>query len=139
MSARIIARDAWVDTRSRNVRFRAIAGNADGRLSPGHSVTVNVAVGSELTVVQVPNMAVRYDLVGPHVFVLDPLDGAERGTDRARRRPVTPGPEIDQMIVISAGLQVGERVAANGAFKLREGLLVNALPVSRGPETTLVE
>ena len=139
MPARIIARDAWVDTRSRNVRFRAITGNADGRLSPGLSVTVNATVGSELAAVKVPNMSVRYDLIGPHVFVLDPIVGAERGTDRARRRPVTPGPELDQMIVISTGLQAGERVAANGAFKLREGLLVNAIPVSRGPETPLVE
>jgi membrane fusion protein (multidrug efflux system) len=137
--ARIIARDAWVDTRSRNVRFRAIAGSEEGHLSPGLSVTVNVVIGERQTAVQVPAMAVRYDLEGPHVFMLQPVTGAERGTDRAVRRSVITGPERDGMVAISAGLEVGDRIAANGAFKLREGLLVNAVPDTSGPETTLVE
>ncbi|MGI9285534.1 MAG: hypothetical protein ACR2P1_09100 [Pseudomonadales bacterium] len=39
---------------------------------------------------------------------------------------MTLGPQQNQSVIVVSGLQAGERVAANGAFKLRDGVLVNA-------------
>jgi len=53
---------------------------------------------------------------------------------RAARRSVTVGRAVDfdattqqQMVVITSGLNAGERIAANGAFKLRDGMKVNVI------------
>ena len=43
---------------------------------------------------------------------------------RAHERPVRSGPMLGDEIVILDGLTAGERVAASGSFKLREGVLV---------------
>ena len=42
---------------------------------------------------------------------------------RASRRDVVIGSEQSQHTVIISGVQVGERVATNGSFKLRDGML----------------
>jgi membrane fusion protein (multidrug efflux system) len=138
IDATIIGRDAWVDTRSRNIKFRARADNSDGRLTPGLSVTAIVPVGETRSAVLVPSTAVRYDLIGTHVYTLEPIESGDRGTDRAHRRAVEVGAERDRKIVIISGLDPGQRVAANGSFKLREGVLVNAVVAPRAPETTLL-
>ena len=74
--------------------------------------------------------AVRYDAFGPNIYVLVPAEPGAAEAERASKRPVTLGPESDQMVVITSGLNPGERVAGNGAFKLRDGILVKAVDVS---------
>ena len=51
------------------------------------------------------------------------------------KRKVILGPERNQHVIIIDGLNAGERLAANGAFKLREGVLVNALPQAAEAES----
>ncbi len=125
-SATVIARDAWVDTQSRNIRYRAIADNLNSTLYPGSAISVDIPLGEEITSIIVPTTAIRYDSLGPNVFVLVPSEGDARAADRASRRAVTLGPEDNQMIYVISGLNAGDRIATNGSFKLREGILVNA-------------
>jgi membrane fusion protein (multidrug efflux system) len=122
--ATIVARDAFVTETSRNVRFRALCDNARLGLVPGSLVTVEVPLGAPRTGTVVPITAVRRDAFGARVFVLHPAEEGARAPDRAEQRTVTPGPQRGELLVIAAGLRAGERVAANGAFKLREGVLV---------------
>ena len=124
--ARIIAIDAWVDTQSRNVRYRAMTNNATGELSPGYALTVDVPLGRPESKVLIPITAVRYDSFGPNVFVLIPAEEGARVSERATRRSVELGAEKDYMIIVESGLSVGERIATSGSFKLREGILVDA-------------
>jgi len=120
--ARIVAVDARVDASTRNALIRARIESAGGRLTPGASVRVRVPVGGVQSVVVVPASGLRRGPAGDHVFVLSA--GAD-GQTRAHVRSVEAGPLLGRDVVIVSGLEAGERVAASGSFKLREGVLVS--------------
>lgn len=131
----VIARDSWVDSQSRNVRYRAEANASDGLL-PGSFVRVSVPIGAISRLIQVPASAVRYDAMGANVYVLNPSEEGADAPERASRRTVELGAENDQKILVLSGLNAGERVAANGSFKLRENILVNAVVTDAVLQTT---
>jgi len=120
--ARVAALDARVDPSTRNALVRARLEGAGAIVSPGSSVRVRVPVGAANQVVLVPASAVRRGPSGDHVFVLQ-TDG--EGRARAHTRPVRVGPSLGRNVVVEEGLEVGERVAAAGSFKLLEGALVS--------------
>ncbi len=122
--ARVIARDAFVNERSRNVSVRALVENADSLL-PGSLVTVEVPMAAERPATLVPITAVRRNSFGASVFVLVPSEEGARAPYRAEMRSVRLGPQRGGMLIIADGLKPGERVATDGAFKLRDGVLVN--------------
>lgn len=130
IEARVIARDPFVDPASRNIRFRALAENAGGRLEPGAIVTVAVPVGESAPVLRLPATAVRRDALGTSVFVIVPAEAGADAPERAERRTV----EVERIdarhAYIRSGLEAGEKVAADGAFKLRDGVLVHSRPAT---------
>ena len=122
--ATILAVDARVDPATRNVlvRARTAAGSAP---APGASVRVQVPVGATVTAVAVPISALRRGPTGDHVFVIaDTPDGP-----RARLRTVQSAAATGDEVVVHDGLAAGERVAASGAFKLRDGVRVAIVAV----------
>jgi membrane fusion protein, multidrug efflux system len=119
--ARVVAVDALIDPSTRNATVRArIDGAASAALAPGASVRVRVPVGVAQPAVMVPVSALRKGPGGDFVFVLSD----ESGSTRSHVRQVKPGPMLGDEVVIIEGLQAGDRVAATGSFKLREGALV---------------
>jgi membrane fusion protein (multidrug efflux system) len=137
LEATIIARDSWVNPRSGNLRYRALIDNSAGKIYPGSVVSVSAAVGQTETVTRLPMTAVRYDAFGPNIYVLVPAEAGAAEAERASKRSVTLGPESDQMVVIISGLNSDERVAGNGAFKLRDGILVKAIDVRDSLDVTI--
>ena len=127
-SAEIIAREAYVNALSRNVRFRALADNTELGVFPGSLLTLAVPAGVEQTATLVPMTAVRRDTFGANVYVLQQSEQGALAPYRAEKRSVTLGPQRDDLVVITTGLRPGEQIAATGAFKLREGVLVQATP-----------
>ena len=123
---RVIARDSFVNERSRNVRYRSLVDRKALGQHPGAIVTVQAPLGAPETATLVPAPAVRRDAFGAKLFVLRPAEEGARAAERAERRDVTLGPRHGEFIVIASGLEPGERVAADGAFKLRDGVLVSA-------------
>lgn len=122
VKARVAAVDARVDPSTRNALVRARIETAGAQLSPGGSVRVRVPVGPTRTVVTVPASSLRRGPAGEHVYVLeDQGDGAVR----AHARWVTAGPVLGRDVIVVSGLEAGERIAAAGSFKLREGVLVS--------------
>ncbi len=128
VNAKIIARDAFVNESSRNVGFRAVTDNQNLGAFPGSLVTVEVPLGELRTATLVPATAVRRDTFGAKVFVLKPAEEGALAAERAERRSVTLGPQRGDLVVVASGMRPGERVAANGSFKLRDGSLVNVIP-----------
>lgn len=120
INAHVLALDSRVDSNTRNTVVRARIANAGSAPSPGASVRVEVPVGVARQVVAIPASALRKGPGGDHVFVL--ID--DQGKTRVKTRPVTVDGLQGDQVVISAGLEAGERVAASGAFKLREMALV---------------
>jgi membrane fusion protein, multidrug efflux system len=106
---------------TRNTVVRARVANAGLAPAPGASVRVEVPVGAARNVVAVPASALRKGPGGDHVFV---LAEDEQGKTRAHLRQVTVDSLQGDEVVLTAGLAAGERVAASGAFKLREAALV---------------
>ena len=121
IQAKIVAIDARVDPTTRNAAVRARIEGAVNGPSPGASVRVQVPVGLSRKAVAVPASAVRKGPAGEQVFV---LTAGEDGKTRAYLRTVGTGAIIGDEVVILAGLSAGERVAAAGAFKLRDAVLV---------------
>lgn len=121
IGARIVAVDARVDPATRNAGVRARIEGGAAALSPGASVRVRVPVGEARTAVAVPVSALRKGPGGDHVFV---LETDAKGQTRAHERRVEAGPVVGGEVLLLSGVRAGERVAASGSFKLREGALV---------------
>ena len=122
--AQVLAVDAKVDpeTRSRAVRAQLDAGK-DGP-APGASVRVLVPVGESSDAVVIPVNALRKGPEGDHVWVVDADAG---GVLRAHERKVQSGPMLGETVIVRSGVEAGQRLAASGSFKLREGVRVQAV------------
>jgi membrane fusion protein (multidrug efflux system) len=120
IKAQVLALDSRVDSNTRNTMVRARIANTSNSPSPGASVRVEVPVGGARNVVAIPASALRKGPGGDHVFVLFEANGQTR----VKVRPVIVDALQGDQVVISSGLEAGERVAASGAFKLRESALV---------------
>jgi RND family efflux transporter MFP subunit len=120
ITANIVAIDARVDVATRNAMIRAKIEGAAAP-APGASVRVRVPVGPPRRAVSVPVSALRRGPAGDHVFVVAP---GKDGKPRAQVRPVQSGAMLGDEVLILDGLSPGEQVAASGAFKLRESVLV---------------
>lgn len=120
VAAKIVAIDARVDVTTRNTWIRAEL-RGEGLPQPGASVRVRVPTAAPREVAVVPVSALRKGPGGETVFVLtaDP-----EGRLRAHERRVFSGTVLGDDVVIEHGLELGERVATTGSFKLREGVLV---------------
>jgi membrane fusion protein, multidrug efflux system len=121
IQARVIAIDARVDATTRNATIRAkLPANAHSA-APGASVRVIVPLGTPSPRVVIPVSALRKGPGGDHVWVVA-QDTA--GVTRVKQRSIQSGPVSGDSVIVLTGLTAGERVAATGSFKLREGAKV---------------
>lgn len=127
----VVALDAVANATTRNIRVRSIVENTGQILRPGMFVDVSVPVGTSGEFVAVPITAVRRASYGDHLFIVMP--GEKPGELRARQRFVRLGPSLGQQVIVAEGIKPGERVAAEGSFKLRENSLV--MPAGAAPTT----
>ena len=125
--AHVISAEPAIDAVSRTRGYRALLQDASDRLSPGAVVDVAVQTGAIEGVIRLPATAVRRSNFGAFVYVLKDAEADAVAPYRAERRQVTVARAVGEQVVITAGLSVGERVAALGAFKLQEGLLVHVV------------
>jgi membrane fusion protein, multidrug efflux system len=124
--AEIIAEDNSADSANRAVRFRAVAKGFGQTLRPGSFVDVTAVTSMPQPTVLVPLSSIRRSPSGQHVFVL--VD--EEGKLRARMRQVETGAIDGDDIAVSKGVAIGELIASQGSFKLREGMQVEAAPAT---------
>lgn len=123
----VVALDAAANPETRNVRVRAVVPNSDQGLRPGMFVDIVAPYGESRDYVVVPSTAVRRASFGDHVFVIE-ADAKDPQKLRAHQRFIKTGPMIGNDLIVMEGLKLGERVAANGSFKLREGVAVTIGP-----------
>jgi membrane fusion protein (multidrug efflux system) len=119
--ASVVAVDARVEAATRSAWIRALLEGAAGGPAPGSAVRVRVPIGAPRSVVTVPVSALRRGPEGDHVFL---VSEDAQGALRARPRKVSSGEFLGDEVLILEGLSVGDRVAASGSFKLRDGVLV---------------
>jgi multidrug efflux system membrane fusion protein len=109
--------DNLVDTSTGTVKAKARFANAEGRLFPNQFVNLQLVLGTLRNAVVVPVSAVRNGANGDFVYVLNP--------DRTvQQRSVNRGQATADQVVITRGLEPGERVVTEGADRLKDGARV---------------
>ena len=112
--------DNQIDTATGTLKLKAAFGNDDGRLFPNQFVNVRLHVRDIDQAVVIPNASVQYGAQGNYVFVV--------GDDSTVKiRPVSLGASADERLVITRGLEHGERVVLEGLDRLREGRAVQVI------------
>lgn len=121
--AEIIARDSQISELTRSLKYRATINRIDAGYTPNMPIEVLVPISAEKQIVKVPVSAVNQGLYGTYVMRLNEQDPSS-STYRAEPVPVKVIAEKDGVKFISQGIDVGEKIAAAGAFKLYQGILV---------------
>ncbi|HDP90053.1 MAG TPA: efflux RND transporter periplasmic adaptor subunit [Thioalkalivibrio sp.] len=115
----VTALESGIDTGTRTIKVRATLANPEGRLRPGMFATVETIEGREERVLTVPRTAVSFNTYGDFVFVIEEGEGDNELI--AKRRQVTTGESREGRIVVTQGVDAGERVVRAGIVKLRDG------------------
>ncbi len=118
-SGEIAQIDSRIDPVTRSVIIRAEIENLDGRLLPGQLMTVEVRRDVRNRPA-VPGAALTRYLDQTFVYV---VEGGEGGTV-ARQRSITLGRRSGTMVEVLSGLEVGERIVAEGVHRIRDGAAV---------------
>jgi membrane fusion protein (multidrug efflux system) len=121
VTAEIVALDSRVNSVTRSTTVRVRVGDARQVPAPGASVRVLVPASAPITAVSVPVSALRKGPDGDHVFI---IKADEQGRLRAQRRAVLTGTMLGDDVLLMSGVSVGDQVAANGSFKLRDNVPV---------------
>lgn len=103
-----------VDASTGTIQLKAAYPNRDDELTPGQFVEATLPTAKLRNVVTVPVVALQNSPDGSFVFVVD-------GHDTVHQRMVAIGPGTADRVVISRGLQGGERVVTDGQLLLVEG------------------
>ena len=109
--------DNLIDTQTGTVRAKARFANASGSLFPNQFVNVRVLLQNIESAIVVPVTAVRRSGNSDFVYVL-------KDDRTVTVRPVERGLATNEVISITRGLAVGERVVTEGGDRLREGARV---------------
>ena len=113
--------DREIDADTGTLTLEAAFPNPDGLLRPGQYGKVRAVVDRLEDALLVPQRAVQ-ELQGQfQVWVID-------DSNTAKTRFVEPGPRMDELWVITTGLEAGERVVAEGFQRLRSGMTVSPKP-----------
>jgi gold/copper resistance efflux system membrane fusion protein len=110
-----------IDRSTGTIRARAIVQNSDGRLAPGLFVRVKLVTAEPAQTVLIDEQAIGVDQGRRYVLVLG-------GGNKAEYRPIEPGPMIDGLRVVSAGLKSREKIIIKGL--VRPGMQVDPQTVS---------
>jgi multidrug efflux system membrane fusion protein len=114
ITAELASVDNAVDAKTGSIRLKAVSPNTDHRLWPGQFVRVGLALDTLKDAVVIPTKAVMDGLKGPYVYVV----GAE---GKVEARQITPGPIVDDLTVVEAGIAPGEMVVVDGQVRLAPG------------------
>ena len=123
--ATVVAENTVLNATNRSRAYRASLDNTNGEHLANIMVRVEVPTSAPRHVRQVPDIAIQNDAVGQYVYLLRENRGGQGY--RATRQDVELVVIEDGTALLEPGngLQVGDRIATAGAFKLYEGILVH--------------
>jgi membrane fusion protein (multidrug efflux system) len=118
-------RDVTVDPTTSSVTVRIIVSNPDHTLLPGMYVRAQVQEGINEHAILVPQEAVQRDRKSnPFVMVVNQEQKVEV-------RPVVLDRAIGDKWLVASGLSPGDRVIVEGIVKVRPGMTVKEVPLSK--------
>ncbi|QEH38527.1 Cobalt-zinc-cadmium resistance protein CzcB [Aquisphaera giovannonii] len=128
--AKLLSVGAIVDPQTRTVALLAGADNREGLLRPGMFVRIELDSPTRERALTVPRAALVEIDGKPGVFV--PSEGPAAGTAAPGGdpgaafafRPVVPGRELGDRVILSGGIKEGDLVVSAGAYQLKSELLL---------------
>jgi membrane fusion protein, multidrug efflux system len=109
--------DNAIDAATGTINLKAVFPNQRERLWPGQFANVAVTLKVEADAVVVPSAAVQIGQNGPYVFTVGP-------ENTAVLKQVAVARQVGNETVIASGLQAGETVVTDGAYRLFRGAKV---------------
>ncbi len=117
-----------VDPSTGTIQLKATFENNENALWPGQFVNVALTLTKQMGAVVVPSQAVQTSQQGQFVFVV-------KADQTVEARPVVPGAPQGGDVVITSGLEPGERVVTDGHLRLVPGARVEVKPAAGGKAT----
>lgn len=133
--------DPRVDPATRLVALRGSITNAQGKLTPGQFVRIQVSLPPEEGVIALPQTALSSSLYGDYVYVVRP---SEENAEQLQVSQifVTPGRRSGGLVEIAEGVAPGDQVVTAGQNRLTNGQpavidnSVNPAAATTGPAVT---
>jgi multidrug efflux system membrane fusion protein len=120
-TGKLLLIDALIDQATSTIRLKALFPNTDERLWPGEFVNARVLLNTESNVVTIPSAALQRGPAGVFTWVIG-------GDGKAQMRPIQIGPPTEEVTIVTAGLDAGEQVVAEGFYRLQPGYVVVVQP-----------
>jgi membrane fusion protein, multidrug efflux system len=127
-AGRFYALDRQIDIKTGAILVQVQFPNPGNVLRPGGFGSISTVVATQSGALLVPQRAVSELQGGFMVAVLT-------SDNKAHIRPIKMGPKVGDMWIVAEGLQVGDRVVAEGVQKVQDGTVVNPKPYQAGPAT----
>ena len=109
--------DNEIDPTTGTLKLRALFDNSKFELFPSQFVNVRLLLDTLHNAIVVPGAAMQQGASGSYLYVVNP-------DSTVSMRTVSAGPSSGDLVSISSGLKVGERVVVDGADQLRDGARV---------------
>ncbi|WP_437612980.1 MdtA/MuxA family multidrug efflux RND transporter periplasmic adaptor subunit [Erwinia sp. V71] len=121
----LLSLDNQIDSTTGTIKMKARFANQDDQLFPNQFVNARLKVNTLQDAVVIPAAALQMGNEGHFVWVVN-------SDNKVSKKRVTAGLQDSEKVVISAGLNAGERVVTDGLDRLTEGATVEIV----APQTT---
>lgn len=116
----LLSLDNQIDTTTGTIKLKARFSNKDDLLFPNQFVNARLKVNTLQDAVVIPTAALQMGSEGNFVWVVN-------SENKVSKKNVKPGLQDSEKVVISAGLEAGERVVTDGLDRLTEGAKVEVV------------
>jgi multidrug efflux system membrane fusion protein len=125
-TGKLLLVDNIIDQTTATIRLKAMFPNEDDALWPGEFVNARVLLDTRSNALVIPVSAVQRGPQGLFAWIIGENDTAEP-------RPIEVGPTTKDFVVVTSGLNGGERVVTDGQYKLKRGVPVTvSAPATAG-------
>lgn len=116
-SGKLLSLDNQIDVTTGTIKIKARFDNQDDTLFPNQFVNVRLKVNTLQDAVVIPPAALQMGNEGHFVWVVN-------SDNKVSKKSVVAGLQDSEKVVVSAGLEAGERVVTDGLDRLTEGAKV---------------
>lgn len=125
-SGTLLSMDNQIDATTGTVKLKARFVNSDDSLFPNQFVNARLKVSTLQDAIVIPSAALQMGNEGNFVWVVN-------SENQVSKKLITPGLQDSQKVVVSAGLNAGERVVTDGIDRLTEGAKVEVVAPQSTP------
>lgn len=128
---KLLSIDNQIDSATGTVRLKGRFDNDDDSLFPNQFVNIRMKVATLQNAVVIPTAALQMNNQGHFVWVLN-------DDNVVSQHRVTTGMQDSERVVITAGLQAGQRVVTDGIDRLTDGANVDVVPSAATAQSAVV-